>query len=267
MYNNDIIPKVFLGIKTDVIEVDEIILNNTYSNSSLNFNNNNLIQKLQSRVRPIEGGLEISPYRDFSAGTLGGIVFDNETNLPCILSNSHCLDSRGKFSKGTPISQPSVGLSGGAYKRNIIGYFLKSIEIKTSSQTNPIYNIADCAIAELAPEIKYDTTILGIGEIRGSSDPFPNLLVKKVGRSTGLTEGYIKTINLSTGIKASRNASENTLFYKNLVRCDPIGSAGDSGSLVLDPLNRVVGLFSFSSNKYAYFTPIDIILNLLNISI
>ncbi|WP_170272309.1 hypothetical protein, partial [Clostridium tarantellae] len=266
LLNYEIIPKIFKGIKTDVIESGVFEFNGS-SNKNLKD-----IALLKEAKRPIQSGFEISPLAEppVPTGTLGAIVFDNESDTPYILSSSHVLSNYNKLPMGTPIIQPAKKIintqtSNNQYNK-VIAYlykktFLNYSLINTYSQGYKFseieFNYADCAIAKITSNTSYNKEIYKIGTIKGIKEPKVGLKIKKIGKATGLTTATI------TSIDGIYNVTfENYLFaFKNCITCEKICKPGDSGSLVLDYYNRVIGLLIGSSVLHDVITPINPILN------
>ncbi|MPQ44618.1 hypothetical protein [Clostridium tarantellae] len=256
---NNIIPENFLGIKTDVIQVGRINLNNRESNLPK--------PRLQSNpfslVRPLRAGYSISPINSEFSGTLGCIVFDNLNNKPYILSNNHVLADNNKLEVGTPIVQPGGELN----KNNIIGKLSKVVYLNLSLKKNEGYfdnvpNHADCAIAELFPNIPYLKHIPSIGKVTGISTINLEDKVKKFGISTHDTEGVIE--NLDVVIKCPVKPGANAIFSKQIA-ATRMSDKGDSGSLVVDANKKAVGIVFCATKSLTIINPINLILNYFNV--
>jgi hypothetical protein len=88
--------------------------------------------------------------------------------------------------------------------------------------------------------------------------------VRKMGRTTGYTEGTINllnaTVNVAYGSKTAR--------FTGQIITGPISQGGDSGSLIVDGTeNKAVGLLFAGSNLATIFNPIDRVLDALSINI
>ncbi|MGL5243751.1 MAG: hypothetical protein ACRC7R_01060 [Sarcina sp.] len=258
LYSYDIIPKKFLGIKTDVIECRKP--------TAFNINNDNqkLIHNLQSRVRPIQPGYSVGPYKHENAGgTIGAIVFNNDTDAPYIISNNHVLADANRVEDGAPILQPCV-VDGGNVNSNVVALLsgILWLEASADPDTEIIDNYADAAIAEILPNIEYDKTIPIIGDISGTTEAKLGMKVRKVGRTTGYTEATIETLYAKTVLDFGLDGE---CFFADLVHCNYLSDHGDSGSIIIDFNNKVVGLLIGGDEEDTYFSPIDNILNAFNV--
>jgi hypothetical protein len=138
----------------------------------------------------------------------------------------------------------------------------------------------DCAIARInidskcgsstctKDEIKYDTTITDlqlsqkndITDVRSviSSTEIINKPVYKVGRTTGKTAGFVRSVNGTVKVLSDpQNPNSPLLVYKNMIQIDfdPASGSnckghqwfaepGDSGSIVVDDQRRAIGLLA-----------------------
>ncbi|MGL5244013.1 MAG: hypothetical protein ACRC7R_02380 [Sarcina sp.] len=255
LYKNDIIPKKFLGINTDVIETGEFKQNNS---SDFNLPENII---LRFRKRPIQPGYSIGPEGVAYSGTLGCIVFD-EYNIPYILGNNHVLADENKLKIGTAILQPGVQ-DGGNISENIVAQLSEFIHLNfEENNQGDDGNFADAAIAEIFPEIKYTTFIHGIGNITGTIEGKIGMKIRKTGITTGITEGIITSTHVITPLKMFNG--EYCIFYDQLY-ASKMSEEGDSGSLVLNYFNKVVGLLVGGGKGGSLISPITPILKYFNV--
>ncbi|MPQ42960.1 trypsin-like peptidase domain-containing protein [Clostridium tarantellae] len=308
LYKHQLIPKNFLGIKTDVIETGKFSFcgtppplpssppavssgpppipstppatssgpppipsmppstSNNYSflsNRAKKRAHLELLLKLQSELRPLIPGAAILPItKKGGFGTLGGFVFDNNTNVPYILSNNHVLCDYNTLAPKTPIVQPPVEHYGTYTPNDIIAYLTKGLFLTTSSMENIFFNKADAAIAEISSNIEFKNMFLRIGNPLGITEPKVDMIVKKIGAGSGYSEGIIISTHCKELIdfKGIYNC-----YFHNQINADLNTTDGDSGSLVLNADNKVVGLFYSSSDNIASFSPIQYILNFFNV--
>ncbi|MPQ44321.1 hypothetical protein [Clostridium tarantellae] len=260
LYKNDRIEKSFFGIKTDVIKIGEFKESNSLKGLPLT------PSKFQSKVRPIRAGYSISATKGKYAGTIGAVVFSNEKNKPCILSNNHVLTYNNTLGKGTSIIQPG-GKDSKISSENKIAKVQKLIKLKffnglkiTSVEDYPV-NYVDCAIAKINSKIEYDTTIERIGVINNTIMPEVNMPIRKIGRSTAYTTGRIRTIKAIVLL----SYANGDCFFKDQILATNMSKVGDSGALVLGKNNNVVGLLNGNSEDATFINPIDPVLKLLNI--
>ncbi|MGE5660913.1 MAG: hypothetical protein ACM3X1_01570 [Ignavibacteriales bacterium] len=251
-----IIPKLIEGIVTDVIAVGKVTIHKVQNKFDSQAND---IESRQSRWRPAPGGVSIGHYK-ITAGTLGAIVYGNYTNMPLILSNNHVLanstngkDHRAKI--GDPILQPGP-LDGGTVKNDKLAKLYRFVPLKDNS-----LNVVDAAVAKpLKPKLVVPE-ILEIGKIKGVILPKVGMKVKKSGRTTGLTHAHIRAIHVMITV----DYDGRLLKFKDQILTDPFDEPGDSGSLVLNEYNWVVGLLFAGSEESTIINPIAPVLELLHI--
>jgi hypothetical protein len=177
---------------------------------------------LNAKVRPVPGGYGIS-VAGFVGGTLGGWVWDDETDSIVLISNKHVIQETA----GALVYQPA----GGAYG-DVFASVLRASKVWDASVAKPLNS-------------SYATTHIvgGGGAVYEVADPSLQMLVEKTGKTTKHTLGRITVIH-ATSLKSTDDI---------LVEPDPGGTdfvqPGDSGSLLVErnhpqghPWKRVVGL-------------------------
>lgn len=245
--SNDLIPKYHKGYVTDVIEVGTF--------NSLGFT---------SKVRPILGGISIGVLNTPYVGTLGCEVFGNTTTLNTIylLSNNHVISNENSVLKGTKLLQPGQG-DGGNPSTDIVSTLIKSIPIQFTTPITTPNNIVDCALGLITIPSIITNSIISIGSIGGIAPPMLNLPVQKSGRTTGYTTGSITAINASVNV----SYNTGTAFFTNQIVTTAMSSPGDSGSIILDMNNRIIGLLFAGSASYTIANDITNVLTFLGINI
>jgi hypothetical protein len=129
-------------------------------------------------------------------------------------------------------------------------------------------NVADCALGKPVNPEMFSNSILGIGTIEGLRLPELGLRVRKHGRTTGLTEGNITLLNATVNVNYSTSAGSRTARFTGQVITDPMSQGGDSGSIIVEAnSNRAVGLLFAGSSLATIFTPMQIVLDALNITL
>lgn len=213
----------------------------------------------KGKVRPVVGGVSIGN-EYITAGTLGYVPnFDGSV---VGLSNNHVLTPSSndiETMAGQDIYQP--GPADGGSNTDKIGELKDWIGYKDES-----LNYMDAAIYE--PTKPHSSTVIGEdGEevvINGVASISEDDEVWKAGRTTGYTEGYVKYTNHDVKVTAGSNHPDLT-FADQIVIGDKRGdnykfvSGGDSGSLLLNSSNEVVGLVFAGSVNQPYIgiaTPI-----------
>lgn len=167
---------------------------------------------LEDRVRPVPGGYSGGPPTSVSnGGTLGGWLWDNETEQLVVISNDHVFGGTA----GTDISQPST-FDGGSLPADRIADVVRS-------------GTLDVSIAEPASDDVYALEIEcggpGVFEI---ADAEIDMIVQKTGQTTGLTCGIVELIDYDSG----HYGSHDDLWIDGDGTDFSMG--GDSGSLYLE---------------------------------
>ncbi len=179
----------------------------------------------RGRVNPLVGGVSIGTLGG-RAGTLGTIVWDRTDGSPCVLSNWHVLAGNGRAQVGQPTFQPAI-FDGGTEKDTIA--HLKRWHLG---------ELGDAALAELDGGRNFASgEILGMWHpVSGYQRPELNLEIRKWGRTTGFTEGFVDGVCLATNIDYGGGFIrhfENQFHIAPLFAGDDVSQMGDSGSLVL----------------------------------
>ena len=181
----------------------------------------------RDRARPLVPGCSISSVTTRSAGTLGCFVEDDDGTY--ILSNSHVIADFGTASAQLETVQPGR-LDGGAAPSDVVAALTRAVPVDPSAA-----NLADAAIAELN-SAEFDVEIPGIGTVsRRAGVPDIGDKVVKRGRTTGLTAGTIRTVNVNIKIRWPDTLVEFTdlVLITTEDPADHFGKPGDSGSLIV----------------------------------
>lgn len=208
------------GKVTDVVEVGRI--------EALPF---------KGRYRPAFPGCSIGHYR-ITAGTFGCMVQDKRTQALKILSNNHVLANTNAARIGDPILQPG-SYDGGIYPRDMIARLEKFVPLSSST-----YNLVDAAVAGPTNLRYVIASIARLGIPTGTAQARLGWTVYKTGRTTQLRQGRVTATNASVRV----NYGRVTLLFKNQILTTVIGGPGDSGSLLVDPYKRAVGLLFAGSS-------------------
>lgn len=241
--------------------------------------------------RPVVGGTSVGAARfvtslsGFPAGTLGAVGQTTQTPTPITvgLSNHHVLAVDGNRDFGQEIIQPEPGVLGrfpGDRICSLISWDFPEIVFSGS---------ADAAICSI--EVDTAAEILDVGAVAGTTSEFSGMLVRKRGRTTGLTFGIVTTDNSHPSTRGTymsryshlppvsnpvtgRPTVMRQLTGQFQVKVDFPQSVffsdqGDSGSVILDSENNIVGLLhgsgyvendgSLGPARFAVVTPIDVI--------
>lgn len=229
-----------------------------------------------AQARPIELGTSGGNINDrtiisCSSGTLGSLV--QNATAQYILSNNHVLARVNKASIGEDIIQPGLidqspvcaqdGNDGVADLSNFV-----PIEFK--KRRNTPLNTVDAAIAQVRPgTVRTDGSILDIGTLSSSTlvDSL-GCLLKKSGRTTGLTTGTISSVNVTVDVNYG-GGKVARFVDQFLVTPGSFIAGGDSGSLAVEDVAsspRAVGLLFAGSSSSAVANPIDAVLAAFGVS-
>jgi hypothetical protein len=221
----------------------------------------------QRRHRPVpagvSAGLDLHAVEYRFAGTLGVIVADrNDPKRFSALSNNHVLADENRVESGAGVVQP--GTLDGGKNRDRVATLSRFVPLKFDNRRNWM----DAALAVFDRGIAVDKGIWGIGDPSGSGKPSLNLVVRKSGRTTGLTEGIVRALNADI---------LDIEYDQGMVRMDdvivirgtqgPFSKGGDSGSAIVDPQGRIVALLFAGSDVVTFAIPIQRILRRLQVRI
>jgi hypothetical protein len=211
--------------------------------------------QLTQRQRPLMPGCSVG-HIDVSAGTIGGFV-ETQGGYICILSNNHVLANTNAGLAGDYVFQPGPADSGGPKLRNHIGWLKQYVPLVLTG------NVMDAAIATLWDELELlpayaGTRLRGLRRVALGLDEE----VWKVGRTTGLTQGYVTATDLDGVVVGYGSTSCSFDGQIEIVgRQGYFSSGGDSGSLVIDSRRRAAALlFAGSTKGMTYASPLPPIL-------
>lgn len=262
----EIIPLNIKGVETDVIEVGEIRALRT------------------TKQRPAPGGVSIGHYK-ITAGTLGMVV--KKDGIRHILSNNHVLANSNDAYIGDSIYQPGPH-DGGTEADTIahlvsfepiqfigasdcpIGNFVVNAWNKLAGllrrQTRlqaitEVTNLVDCAIASPIKDEDISDEILEIGIPTGFAEVEIGTKVKKSGRTTGLNEGMVTILE---AIVQVGYGSKVAVFTDQIIT-SKLAEGGDSGSVVLNENNEVIGLLFAGSDQVTIVNDIFSVIDALEL--
>ncbi|MBO9699892.1 MAG: hypothetical protein J7604_06745 [Sporocytophaga sp.] len=247
----EIIPNEIRGVKTDVLKVPK--------------------GKARSDPKahsPIQGGIQIGNGKG-EIGTLGWFGRLASDNSLVLLTNEHVLYSNGA-NGGDKIGQPDledICCCCCAYTEGIIGEIL-----------NPGINTieVDCAIAKISSNVVVDCILNnGMFEeeliVNNTAMAVIGSQVLKVGCTSGLTKGVISSIGAPASDKVNQiliYPTDDETYKINGVKL-AFSDAGDSGSIIIDEHNNIVGLLwggdseLHSEYDVTFAIPIDKVLEAL----
>ena len=269
----DLIPAQIESTSTDVIETGII----------------KALEDRTKRWRPAPGGVSIG-HEKITAGTLGCLV--EKGGKKYILSNNHVLANMNEGAIGDAILQPGT-YDGGTFpydriatlaefvKINFIGgnggcpvskaiakllnFITKSIKSGSRFATSRAEfpeNWVDAAIAEPLNASWVSDEILEIGKLLGIGEATLGLGVKKSGRTSGLTRGTIDVMNVAVQVQYG---DSKIAYFVDQLQAGPMSEGGDSGSVVVDNENRLIGLLFAGSDATTIFSPIGEVFSALKL--
>jgi hypothetical protein len=272
----DVIPETIDGVLTDIIEAEPAFALTAQKKTAAKASTTSEIdcsQQRKTRQRPIIAGVS-SGHRDITAGTLGCFCRStnilDDTNTIFALSNNHVYGNVNAALIGDPLYQPGPADGG-----SLSDYFAKLhrfVPIKLGgSQANRV----DAAIGSILPSVDRIAEICQIGAISGTIAAQEDMEIRKHGRTTGYTEGYIDDISYDALIGMDHNDPNVIALFENQLRIvssssQPIGLGGDSGSAVVHRTqNKVVGLYFAGpgSGTYGIANRIEDVMNELEVTI
>jgi len=248
-------------------------------------------------MRPAPPGISIGHY-EISAGTFGALVYDARTGQPLILSNNHVLANQsngrdGRAKQGDPVLQPAP-YDGGTAERDTIARLERFAPLAYSEETascpaaarfenvlnslirtyRPSYfvkvyrqraepNLIDAALARPVDTGAVTDEILGLGRVAGVAPPELGVVVRKSGRTSGVTAGAIAYIDATITVQLGEN---RTAVFEDQIVTGPMSQPGDSGSLMVDDRMRAVGLLFAGSTEATIANRIDNVTRLLGIT-
>ena len=200
---------------------------------------------------------------DNAGGTLGCLVRRRpDDGFLYILSNAHVLTISASAKP-----QPQDGIFRlGDTSGQPVARLVKPGDWTVFSEVQA--NLVDAAIARLETD-DVTPTIGSLGLPRGTRDPVPNMTVTIVGAASQTVSSQVRRLNRPVSIPYVVPPHRSVTYrFTGLVECAPFTAGGDSGAIVLDASNRVVGLhMAGEPGVVSYFCPIRTVLDLLSIDI
>lgn len=177
-----------------------------------------------------------------------------------ILSNNHVLADTSLVGdpdiRGDAVLQPGPA-DNGKNPQDRIAKLYDYVEI------DPDGCYVDCAIAEALNNDDVTCEILEVGAPNGVAEIEIGEDVKKSGRTTGLTAGKVLYKNVDIKV----DYTKAIVLCKDQILCSAMSEGGDSGSVVLDENNNIVGLLFAGSSQFTIVNPIQRVLEELDVNI
>ena len=276
---SDRIPSTMDGIATDVIQTGVL----------------RAWQSHTSRQRPAPGGISIG-HKDITAGTLGCLVKKNGQRV--ILSNNHVLANSNAARPGDAILQPgpidggrfpqdhiadlqefvplifsgssaappsdcSIG-RGSAALLNSVAALLRSRTRLQAVRPQAGTNLVDCAIARVLNNADVSNELLEIGAITGQAIGDLDMAIKKSGRTTGFTQGIITQVDVTSDVQYGPG---QVARFTDQLMAGNMSQGGDSGSVVLNGDNRLVGLLFAGGDNTTIINRIEHVFSALGVNL
>jgi CBS domain-containing protein len=203
---------------------------------------------------PIPGGVQIAPQGAPWVGTLGAALKLGDKYGA--LTNAHVSGLRGE---GTPCCQPS-GRSGQ------IGVFSKVVGMRFDGGANYIDAAIIDTLLTSGPFSPQTHTVVpsqfGLGRINPQPKPAAvGDVVRKTGRTTGITTGRIVGINATSRV----GYDEGQATFRNQIVIEAnsgtFSAGGDSGSLIVSQDLRPVALLFAGGGGQTIANPIEYVLD------
>ncbi|MEX2141649.1 MAG: hypothetical protein WD894_20455 [Pirellulales bacterium] len=199
--------------------------------------------------------------KDYS-GTFGALVMKSaDPDSLFILSNNHVIADCNHLSVGMPIMSPSGNDSRPGNPPRMIGAHSEMTELRSGVPGLVPPCRDDLAIGEVADPnsvSSWQGDAGGFDTPTASKSPAPDMLVKKFGRTTGLTHGKIQSEVVQTPVRYESENFKAIVWFRQVwvvrsVDSDPFAVGGDSGSLVVtEDGNHAVGIVFASNNRGGY---------------
>jgi hypothetical protein len=128
-------------------------------------------------------------------------------------------------------------------------------------------NVVDAALARPDNQDMFSNEIRHIGQVTGTKQPSLGQRIRKTGRTTDFTQSTVTLLNATLNVNYSTLQGPRVARFTGQIVCEAMSQGGDSGSLIVDAdENLAVGLLFAGSPLATIFTPIDSVLNALNIT-
>ncbi len=246
------------------------------------------------RWRPAPGGVSLGHYK-ITAGTFGGVVYDQSNREQLILSNNHVLANSNDARPGDPILQPGP-YDGGQLVHDQIACLERFVPIRytvappacsfarsyamlgntlarmigsqhelQAIQRHPLVtNRVDAAVARPLDDKFIVQMNMEIGKISQTAPAELGMSVCKSGRSTGFTSGVVSVLDATVVVHYGQ---ERKATFDGQIVTTPMSQGGDSGALLVTGQgHQAIGLLFAGSTQTTLYNPIQEVLSQLNIN-
>lgn len=261
------IPVEVGGVPTDVVEDSFVLHRAVISSDGV---------EGAERHESLVGGIGVGPCRAIRfvppdvevpgdylvVGTLGALVVSRAPARQVMgLTSFHiaCVDDA--WSVGDPMAHPSR-VDGGHPLVDQIGSLSRAA----------LSGTVDGAALLLARHRHVLPEVVGLGPVTGSARASVGSLVRKRGRTTGLTEGVVASTDAAVSLDFGNGIGVRTLRDQIRVQGAPGGrfaDHGDSGAVLMDEGNRIVGLYCAgnAAGTLGFANPVHQVLDQLDVDV
>ncbi|MBB5806371.1 hypothetical protein F4560_006139 [Saccharothrix ecbatanensis] len=254
------IPPDVLGVPTDVVE-DSFSPHHTIASPEG--------VSGAERHELLLGGIGIGPSRAIRfvppdvpevddyvvAGTLGAFVTPRRRHMVMALTSFHvaCVDDA--WAVGDPMVHPSR-VDGGHPVHDRVGALARAA----------LSGAVDAAAIMLTtPCVQLD--VVELGPVLGQAEARIGQRVRKRGRTTAVTEGVVASTDAAIRLDFGVGLGVRTLYDQIRVETPGFADHGDSGAVLLDDANLVVGLYCGGSPRRGFANPIRPVLDQLDVDL
>ena len=219
----------------------------------------------------LRGGISVGPARSFRvvppevpkageyviAGTLGAFAITRDEPRKVLgLTTFHvgCVDD--SWSVGDAFVHPS----------RVDGGLVGADEVAVLDRAALAGSVSAAGLRMGARPFRAE--VVDIGAITGTADAVIGSTVRKRGRTTGLTYGVIASTDATLRLDFGDGIGVRTLRDQIRVHSsERFGDHGDSGAVLVDADNRVVGLYVAGSGSTGFANPIEPVLRQLDVEL
>src|SRR5207253_9707264 len=119
----------------------------------------------------------------------------------------------------------------GRLAQRAVGPILGVLGLRLKRLPKGLMTLVDAAVAEPMDTNLSSADILGIGRVTESAEATIGAVVRKSGRTTGLTEGHVTAIDAVVEVDYGGG---KTAMFRGQIVSDLLSKGGDSGSLIVD---------------------------------
>ncbi|MFC3892232.1 hypothetical protein ACFOWZ_12165 [Lentzea rhizosphaerae] len=257
------IPAEVGGVPTDVV-AESIVLHRARVTRTA--------EPVAAERHPVlRGGLSIGPARSFRvvppevpvageyviAGTLGAFVVTRDDARKVLgLTTFHvgCVDD--SWSVGDEFVHPS----------RVDGGVPGADQVAVLDRAALAGSVCAAGLRMGARPIRAE--VLDVGAITGSAEAVVGSTVRKRGRTTGLTHGVITSADATLRLDFGDGLGVRTLRDQiRVYSSERFGDHGDSGAVLVDADNRVVGLYVAGTGPTGYANPVGPVLRQLDVEL